>query len=284
MPSQLPALPSLTVRTAEHKRPAPSPTTAICLLAPVTYPAQHPQRASANLSMATNVVWHEGAVTKESRYAMLKQKGVTIWLTGLSGSGKSTVSVAIEQMLFKDGYLVYRLDGDNIRHGLNSNLGFTADDRKENIRRISEVAKLMGDIGVISTSAFISPYSADRQVAREIHDKAGIPFVEVFVDCPLAVAEERDPKGLYKKARKGEIKNFTGIDAPYEAPPAAEVTIDTSKSSVEECATQIVEYLKGKGFLMPKKKEIVQTEEPMPAGSGASNVATNGDAVPVTTK
>lgn len=202
--------------------------------------------------MATNVVWHEGAVSKDARYEMLKQKGATVWLTGLSGSGKSTVSVALEQMLFKNGYLVYRLDGDNIRHGLNANLGFSADDRKENIRRISEVAKLMGDIGVISTTAFISPYAADRKVAREIHDKAGIPFVEVHVDCPLSVAEERDPKGLYKKARKGEIKNFTGIDDPYEAPEAAEVVIDTSKLSVAQCAGAILEYLKDNNILMAK--------------------------------
>lgn len=216
--------------------------------------------------MATNVVWHSGQVTKEARYAMLAQKGATIWLTGLSGSGKSTVSVAVEAALFAEGYLVYRLDGDNIRHGLNSNLGFTAEDRKENIRRISEVAKLMGEIGVISTSAFISPYTEDRKLAREIHDKAGIPFIEVYVDCPLAVAESRDPKGLYAKARKGEIKNFTGIDAPYEAPPAPEVLIDTSKATVEECAAQIITYLKDNAFLMPKPaKPAAPTEEPVPA-------------------
>lgn len=216
--------------------------------------------------MATNVVWHEGAISKEARYEMLKQKGVTVWLTGLSGSGKSTVSVALEQMLFKQGYLVYRLDGDNIRHGLNANLGFSADDRKENIRRISEVAKLMGDIGVVSTTAFISPYTADRQIAREIHDKAGIPFVEVHVDCPLSVAEERDPKGLYKKARKGEIKNFTGIDDPYEAPEAPEIVIDTSKLSVADCAAVILEYLKKNKILMekdaPKPAEAPEVEAP----------------------
>jgi adenylylsulfate kinase len=215
--------------------------------------------------MANNVVWHEGEISKEHRYAMLKQKGATVWLTGLSGSGKSTVSVELEKMLFKDGYLVYRLDGDNIRHGLNSNLGFSAEDRKENIRRISEVAKLMGDIGVVSTSAFISPYAADREMARAIHSKAGIPFVEVFVECPLAVAEERDPKGLYKKARKGEIKNFTGIDDPYEAPVKAEVVVDTSKLSVAESATIIFEYLKGNGILMGKEKATAAAEEVVPA-------------------
>lgn len=202
--------------------------------------------------MATNVVWHEGAVNKEHRYTMLKQKGATVWLTGLSGSGKSTVSVALERMMFAKGYLVYRLDGDNIRHGLNSNLGFTAEDRKENIRRISEVAKLMGDIGVISTSAFISPYIADRLVARQIHEKAGIPFVEVHVDVPLEVAEARDPKGLYKKARKGEIKNFTGIDDPYEAPVSPEIVINTNDLTVNECAKKILDFLTDKGILLPK--------------------------------
>lgn len=206
--------------------------------------------------MATNIVWHDGAITKEHRYAMLKQKGATIWLTGLSGSGKSTVSVALEQMMFKKGYLVYRLDGDNIRFGLNSNLGFSATDRKENIRRISEVAKLMGDIGVITTSAFISPYIDDRQIARQIHEKAGIPFVEVHVDVPLEVAEQRDPKGLYKKARRGEIKNFTGIDDPYEAPPSPEVKIDTDKLSVNECAESILDYLVTHGMVPPKEDII----------------------------
>lgn len=191
---------------------------------------------------------------------MLKQKGATVWLTGLSGSGKSTVSVALEQMMFKKGYLIYRLDGDNIRFGLNSNLGFTADDRKENIRRISEVAKLMGDIGVISTSAFISPYIADRTVAREIHVKAGIPFVEVHVDVPLEVAEKRDPKGLYKKARKGEIKNFTGIDDPYEAPIKPEVKIDTDKLSVNDCAKKILDYLVEHG-IVESREDVVKPAE-----------------------
>lgn len=219
--------------------------------------------------MATNVVWHEGNITKENRYALLKQKGATVWLTGLSGSGKSTVSVALEQMMFKKGYLVYRLDGDNIRHGLNANLGFSAEDRKENIRRISEVAKLMGDIGIISTSAFISPYVADRDMARQIHDKAGIPFVEVHVDVPLEVAEARDPKGLYKKARKGEIKNFTGIDDPYEAPVNPEVKIDTDKLSVNECAEAILDYL--------VEKKIVEKKDDIMAPTSAEN-GTNGSA------
>lgn len=212
------------------------------------------------MQRATNIVWHEGAITKEHRYAMLNQKGATIWLTGLSGSGKSTVSVALEQMMFKKGYLVYRLDGDNIRFGLNCNLGFSADDRKENIRRISEVAKLMADVGVITASAFISPYIEDRDLARKVHDKAGIPFIEVHVDVPLEVAEQRDPKGLYKKARKGEIKNFTGIDDPYEAPLKPEVVIDTSKLNVNECAKTILDYLVEKGIVVEREDLIKPVE------------------------
>lgn len=214
---------------------------------------------------ATNIVWHEGAIKKEHRYALLNQKGATIWLTGLSGSGKSTVSVALEQMMFRKGYLIYRLDGDNIRFGLNCNLGFSADDRKENIRRISEVAKLMADVGVITASAFISPYIEDRDLARAVHDKAGIPFIEVHVDVPLSVAEERDPKGLYKKARKGEIKNFTGIDDPYEAPEKPEVKIDTSKLTVEQCAQVILDYLVEQGIVEEREDQVKKD-------------ATNGDA------
>lgn len=229
--------------------------------------------------MATNVVWHSGAVTKEDRYALLKQKGATIWLTGLSGSGKSTVSVALEQMMFKKGYLVYRLDGDNIRHGLNHNLGFTAEDRKENIRRISEVAKLMGDAGIIVPSAFISPYIADRTVAREIHEKAGIPFVEVYVDVPLDVAESRDPKGLYKKARSGEIKNFTGISAPYEAPVNPEVKIDTSKLSVNECAEKILEYLVEKNIV--EKRDDADAPAATKDTKAVNGKETNGTATKV---
>lgn len=215
--------------------------------------------------MATNIVWHSGAINKEDRYRHLRQKGATIWLTGLSGSGKSTVSVALEQMMFKKGYLVYRLDGDNIRHGLNCNLGFSAEDRKENIRRISEVAKLMGDVGVIVPTAFISPYIEDRNIARAIHEKAGIPFVEVHVDVPLEVAEKRDPKGLYKKARSGLIKNFTGIDDPYEAPEKPEVVINTDKLSVNECAKAILDYLVA--------HEIVEAREDMVVNGAAEKAA-----------
>lgn len=225
------------------------------------------------MPQATNIVWHEGAINKEHRYALLNQKGATVWLTGLSGSGKSTVSVALEQMMFRKGYLVYRLDGDNVRFGLNKNLGFSADDRAENIRRISEVSKLMADVGVITTSAFISPYVADRDAAREVHEKANVPFVEVHVDVPLEVAEQRDPKGLYKKARKGEIKNFTGIDDPYEAPVNPEIRIDTDKQTVDECAASILDYLVEKG-IVEKREDMVAAPEK--GENGAEEGAENG--------
>lgn len=240
-------------------------------IAPVTS-NEAPKSTSA--PMTSNIVWHEGAVSKEDRYKLLKQKGATLWLTGLSGSGKSTVSVALEQLLYSNGYLCYRLDGDNIRHGLNAGLGFTPEDRKENIRRISEVAKLMGDIGVVSTTAFISPYKEDREFARAIHQKAGIPFVEIFVNCPLEVAEERDPKGLYKKARKGIIKQFTGINAPYEAPEKADIEIDTSKLTIQQCAEVIIEYLV-KNEIIPKA--ITPKTDASKAENGATNGVANGE-------
>lgn len=183
---------------------------------------------------ATNVHWHGGDVTRDDRSKLLSQKGATLWFTGLSGSGKSTVMVALEQELFKRGRLCYRLDGDNIRLGINKNLGFSAEDRKENIRRIGEVAKLFVDTGVIVLSGFISPYRADRDTVREIHKSDNMPFVEVFVDVPLDVAESRDPKGLYKKARAGEIKNFTGIDDPYEAPNDPEIILNSHELSLED--------------------------------------------------
>ncbi len=195
------------------------------------------------IQKATNVTWHGGDVTREDRFGLLGQKGATIWFTGLSGSGKSTIAVALEQELFRLGKLSYRLDGDNVRLGINKNLGFSEEDRQENIRRIGEVAKLFGDAGALSLSSFISPYRRDRIAVRELHESAGLAFVEVFVDCPLSVAEERDPKGLYKKARAGEIKNFTGIDDPYEAPIAPEIHLQTDKMSIEEEVRAIVDYL-----------------------------------------
>ena len=198
---------------------------------------------------ATNVTWHSGDVSREDRYEILRQKGATIWFTGLSGSGKSTIAVALERALFGMGKLSYRLDGDNVRLGINKNLGFSEEDRKENIRRIGEVAKLFGDAGTISLSSFISPYKADRDEVRELHRAAGLAFVEVFVDCSLAVAEQRDPKGLYKKARAGEIKNFTGIDDPYEPPLNPELTLDTIRYTPDENAQRVVDYLFAQGFL-----------------------------------
>lgn len=183
---------------------------------------------------ATNVHWHEGDVTREDRARLLQQWGATLWFTGLSGSGKSTIACALERELYKRGKLCYRLDGDNVRLGINRNLGFSAEDRTENIRRIGEAAKLFVDAGVIVLSSFISPYRVDRDLCRELHQKAGMNFLEVYVDCPLETAEERDPKNLYKKARAGEIKNFTGIDDPYEAPENPEIHLHSDKMSVEE--------------------------------------------------
>ena len=174
---------------------------------------------------ATNVHWHDGEVTREDRSKILGQKGATLWFTGLSGSGKSTVAVALEQALAAQGKLTYRLDGDNIRLGINKNLGFSAEDRTENIRRIGEISKLFVDVGIITLSSFVSPYRADRDLVRELHEQAGMEFIEVHVDVPLEIAESRDPKGLYKKARAGEIPNFTGISDPYEAPLKPEVIL-----------------------------------------------------------
>lgn len=198
---------------------------------------------------ATNVTWHSGEVSREDRYEILRQKGATIWFTGLSGSGKSTIAVALEQALFAMGKLSYRLDGDNVRLGINKNLGFSGEDRKENIRRIGEVAKLFGDAGTISLSSFISPYKADRDEVRKLHEAANLPFVEVHVDCALSEAEKRDPKGLYKKARAGEIKNFTGIDDPYEAPENPEILLRTDEMSVEEEVSIVVDYLLQNGII-----------------------------------
>lgn len=171
--------------------------------------------------MSTNVTWHEGEVAREERPTL----GATVWLTGLSGSGKSTVGVALERMLVAAGRPAYRLDGDNLRHGLNSDLGFSAEDRDENVRRAGEVACLLAEAGVVAIVPLISPYRAGRDRARAVHDRHGLPFVEVFVDTPIELCEQRDPKGLYAKARAGEITGFTGIDDPYEAPERPELRL-----------------------------------------------------------
>jgi adenylylsulfate kinase len=196
---------------------------------------------------STNIIWHGGSVTREDRQRLLGQRGVTLWLTGLSGSGKSTIGTILEQKLLERRKHAYRLDGDNVRHGLNKNLGFSAEDRAENIRRIGEVSKLFTDAGVIVIASFISPYRRDRDAVRGLMG-AG-EFVEVYVKVSLEGAERRDPKGLYKKARAGEIKGFTGIDDPYEAPERAEIVVDTESISAAAAAEQIVSYLEKGGFL-----------------------------------
>ena len=196
---------------------------------------------------ATNITWHEANVVQADREKLLNQKGCVIWFTGLSGSGKSTLALEVESKLHQRGHLTYVLDGDNVRHGLNKNLGFSPEDREENIRRIGEVAKLFNDAGVIAMTAFISPYRADRDNARELLDEGR--FVEVFVDCPLEVCEARDTKGLYQKARAGEIKEFTGISAPYEAPSQAELTVNTDSLTLNECTDRVIALLESKGLI-----------------------------------
>ena len=198
---------------------------------------------------ATNVTWQDGEISREDRFKLLRQKGATIWFTGLSGSGKSTIAVALEKALFDGGKLSYRLDGDNVRLGINKNLGFSEQDRKENIRRIGEIAKLFGDAGTIALSSFISPYKEDRDEVRRLHQSANLSFVEVFVDCSLEVAEQRDPKGLYKKARAGEIKNFTGIDDPYEAPTDPEIHLKSDEMSLEQEISIVIDYLVDSGII-----------------------------------
>jgi len=188
-------------------------------------------------------------VTSSERAQLLSQKGVTIWLTGLSASGKSTIACALEQHLLHQHKFAFRLDGDNIRHGLNKDLGFDEQSRNENIRRIAEVSKLFADASCIAITAFISPYRVDRDLARKLHDMASIPFIEVFIDAPLEVVEARDPKGLYKKARAGEIKDFTGISAPYEAPHLPEIHIKTHEVGVTEAVRIITEFLTTHGYL-----------------------------------
>ena len=196
---------------------------------------------------ATNIVWHQGAVNRDDREKLNGHKGATVWLTGLSGSGKSTIAVDLEKRLCERGVRTYILDGDNIRHGLNKNLGFSPEDRTENIRRIGEVAKLFTDAGLVAITAFISPYRADRDQVRALM-KPG-DFVEIFVDCPVEVCEQRDVKGLYKKARAGEIKEFTGISAPYEAPASPELTLKSHELTVDAAVQKALDYLASKGIV-----------------------------------
>jgi adenylylsulfate kinase len=202
---------------------------------------------------ATNITWHEGHVTPQERAKLLKQQGCTLWFTGLSGSGKSTFAYTLEHALVQQGGLAYVLDGDNIRHGLNKNLGFSAADREENIRRIGEVAKLFADTGVITLTSFISPYRKDRDNVRALHDAGKLPFMEIHVNTPIETCEQRDPKGLYKKARaavaSGKGMGFTGVDDPYEPPLKPELTIDATKTSPQDGAVLILEYLQKRGIL-----------------------------------
>lgn len=193
--------------------------------------------------MTTNVTWHEGSVPRRLRWQVTGGQGATVWLTGLSGSGKSTIASALEEALVAAGRAAYRLDGDNIRHGLNADLGFSAEDRAENVRRVGEVARLFADAGVVAIVPVISPYRSDRQQVREIHDAADLSYIEVFVDTPLAVCEQRDPKGLYAKARAGEISGFTGIDDPYEEPLSPELRLDTTTTDVDRAVALILERL-----------------------------------------
>ncbi len=181
-----------------------------------------------------DVVWHPSQVGAADRSRIAGGPGITLWLTGLSGSGKSTLAARLERRLIASGRLAYRLDGDNVRHGLNGDLGFSAEDRAENVRRIGEVARLMADAGMVVIVAAISPYTEDRMGARRMHEAASIPFVEVFVDAPLAVSEARDPKGLYRRARSGELADFTGVDGPYEAPAQPDVHLRTDQLDVED--------------------------------------------------
>ena len=195
--------------------------------------------------MEKNIVWHDSSVERVDREKLLNQKGVLIWFTGLSGSGKSTIANRVQKTLYENKKLTYLLDGDNIRHGLCSDLGFTLEDRGENIRRISEVSKLFVDSGVIILGTFVSPLRSDRQKVRDL---LGDDFIEVYVKCSIETCEDRDPKELYKKARNGEIKNFTGIDSPYEEPESAEIVLDTDNNDLDICVKELIDYLGSRGI------------------------------------
>lgn len=196
-------------------------------------------------------MWHPGLVSREQRHEISGGPGVTVWLTGLSGSGKSTIARELERTLLESGRLCYVLDGDNVRHGLNGDLGFTRDDRTENVRRVGEVAKLMCDAGIVAIVPVISPYRSGRSLVRASHEESDLAFIEVFVDTPLAVCEERDPKGLYKMARAGEIEEFTGISDPYEAPIDPDVHIETVRTNVEAAVAIILECFDSPAQRMP---------------------------------
>lgn len=228
-------------------------------LPPTSQPSSNPSDPGAhpNTPQSTHVTWHGGSVTAEQRHAGLGQRGATVWFTGLSGSGKSTVAVEVERQLIERGRHAYRLDGDNVRMGLCGNLGFGPEDRDENIRRIGEVAKLFADSGLICLCSFVSPYRAARDRVRALHDAtgadpdaaSGLPFLEVHVDVSVEVAASRDPKGLYAKAKAGEIKNFTGISAPFEAPENPELHLPTDDLTVPQAAERVIAMLDERGLL-----------------------------------
>ena len=216
--------------------------------------ARYRRTMNESLNLATdlkaeNITWQRGLLTRAERWQRLGRKGATLWLTGLSGAGKTTIGAALERALVASAVPAYRLDGDNVRHGLSANLGFSAEDRAENIRRVGEVAKLFADSGCIALASFISPYRSDRAIARKMHEDEGLTFLEVFVDAPLAVCEGRDPKGLYVKARAGLIKGFTGIDDPYEPPDSPELRLLTAEHDVDACVQQCLKLLEQRGLL-----------------------------------
>lgn len=210
---------------------------------------------------ATNLVWHGSRTTRIEREVCLGQQGGTIWLTGLPASGKSTTAFALEYSLVKLGFAAYVLDGDNVRHGLNKDLAFSAGDRKENIRRVAEVASLFADAGVITITSFISPYIEERAFVRRIHKDSDLYFSEIFVDTPVEICEARDPKGQYAKARKGEIRSFTGVDDPYEPPPAPELIVRTAQETTEEIVERIIQHLTEIGLLREPAQGISKQAE-----------------------
>ena len=197
----------------------------------------------------SEITWHEHKLTRPARWELIKHRGATVWLTGLSASGKSTIAAALEERIAGEGQPAYLLDGDNMRHGLCSDLGFCEADRAENVRRVAEVARLFADAGTIAIVSLISPYATDRQEARAVHDACGIEFLEVFVNTPLAECERRDPKGLYARARQGEIRGFTGIDAPYEAPVRAEVELRPAEADLDALVDELISVLNRRGVL-----------------------------------
>ena len=206
-----------------------------------------------------NVYWQDTRIDRNDRERARGQRGAVLWFTGLSGAGKTTLATSVEEALYREGYATYVLDGDNVRQGLNRDLAFSPADRTENIRRVGEVAKLFADAGVLVSTAFISPYQEDRDAVRSIMNRPG-DFVEIHVSCPLEVCEERDPKGLYERARAGEIENFTGIDAPYQEPRDPEIVLHTHEDSVQECVDQVLSYLREEGYIRGPRSVAVGEE------------------------